>query len=847
MAVPGYAAMQRLAQSYLGALWVAVEMDGDEQGELRLLRRLQLPAQTPDLTRLALIQSAEEARQLRHEQVLGVIGVIEQGQELTLAYEHVEAEPLRSLQSWANLRSLSFPVSVSLKMVCDLLRGAAAVHQTYAGKSSAVFGGLSPDSMLVARDGRTLLCDPLIASRAALVEGIGFNTAKLAYAAPEQVRAGALLSASTDVFTCGAILWELLATRRLLAGSRPALERKLREHDLPSLSAHLRGDQHVSSALVALVDAALAADPEQRPSSALDMAERLARCGHEIAAQEDVAAFVGQLSGQRFDRRSAATRSKLLPQLDAGLTWPIELPTTTAGTRRGARPAALPQSQVSTPRVLPNAEAWAAVASAAPESAGLDASEATTSTHAALAPRPAAPASTLLHVSMPAPSGHFSAEARASGLPLAQPLSSGFPRDCDRPSGHHARAELTLARRIAHAFSPGGALSQRGGALWRAAQPTRRGWLGVVVVVFAVGSAFVLMRTLRARPSAEAKAAAGLPVVSAGVADDPMAVGTPEAPAPIPEAPAPIPEAPAPTAEAPAPTAEPAEASPEPDPRGALPALAATSAAALDAPTLDDSQLVQLFALEPRRQLARCGEQSSGKRTSAAPAGQREAVMKLKAARREMLRGNNTSARLLLCEATRADPANLAASRTLAALALQLGDPALARAALEQALETSTNDPELLGLLGDAKALLGDIPSSRALWLRASPGVRPGAEGTQSLANSYRRIGARLLARSNYAEARNYYRRALVLSAGSFAPSLGLSRALLRLKHTRAGLAWAERAARAFPRDSQIQLLLGDALYRDGQPEKARTAWQAALDVQPKNSSAAQRLKRGKI
>ena len=57
-----------------------------------------------------------------------------------------------------------------------------------------VAGGLSPDSVLISRSGTTLLCDPLIASGAATIEGIGFNTAKLAYAAPEQVRAAAPLS-----------------------------------------------------------------------------------------------------------------------------------------------------------------------------------------------------------------------------------------------------------------------------------------------------------------------------------------------------------------------------------------------------------------------------------------------------------------------------------------------------------------------------------------------------------------------------------------------------------------------------------------------------------------------------
>jgi Flp pilus assembly protein TadD len=75
---------------------------------------------------------------------------------------------------------------------------------------------------------------------------------------------------------------------------------------------------------------------------------------------------------------------------------------------------------------------------------------------------------------------------------------------------------------------------------------------------------------------------------------------------------------------------------------------------------------------------------------------------------------------------------------------------------------------------------------------------------------------------------------------------VGLSEALLSLERSRAALVWAERAAQASPKDSAIQLLFGDALYESGQSEKARAAWQAALDVQPSNRVAARRLREGK-
>jgi tetratricopeptide (TPR) repeat protein len=111
---------------------------------------------------------------------------------------------------------------------------------------------------------------------------------------------------------------------------------------------------------------------------------------------------------------------------------------------------------------------------------------------------------------------------------------------------------------------------------------------------------------------------------------------------------------------------------------------------------------------------------------------------------------------------------------------------------------------------------------------------------------AYRKLGDKALASSNWVQAATYFRRAVILTHGSFAPSLGLSEALLWLDHSRAALVWAERAAQASPKDSRIQVLFGDALYENGQNEKARAAWQAALDAQPTNRLAARRLREGK-
>ena len=338
--------MQRVAQSYLGSLWVVVDQRQGEPGKPLLLRRVQLPADTPSEARRHVAQAGRCAIGLRHAHLLPPIEVIEEGEELSILYDQAEAEPLRSLQSWANLRGLTFPAGVSLKILSDLLQGLSALHAGAGSEGFSPFGGLSPDSVLVTRRGDACLCDPLVASCAALLDGVGFNTAKLGYAAPEQVHAVAPLTPACDVFACGAMLWELLTARRLLSGSRATIERKLLEHNLPSLGASLRADQKVSSGLLELVDRCLAADAAKRPSTPAALLEELKHCGQEIATQEQVAQFVGKLSGQRLDKRNAAVRSKSLPELE----MPQELLGSGPSSRRAAAAPSAPGSDAQTER-----------------------------------------------------------------------------------------------------------------------------------------------------------------------------------------------------------------------------------------------------------------------------------------------------------------------------------------------------------------------------------------------------------------------------------------------------------------------------------------------------------------
>src|SRR5690606_31542115 len=148
-AILGFDGLHRVAQSYLGPLWIAADVREGRGNTLRLLRRLALPEGTTADARAQLAALAQEAIALEHSNVLRVLEVLQQGDALARVYEHAEAERLRSLQSWANLRGLSFPVGVALRITVDLLQGLSALHE-FAAREPApcASGGLSPDSVL---------------------------------------------------------------------------------------------------------------------------------------------------------------------------------------------------------------------------------------------------------------------------------------------------------------------------------------------------------------------------------------------------------------------------------------------------------------------------------------------------------------------------------------------------------------------------------------------------------------------------------------------------------------------------------------------------------------------------
>lgn len=228
-----------------------------------------------------LLREVEILARLQHP---GIAGLLDGGVSNDLPWlvmEYVDGMPI---DDYCNRHGLDTNARVVLieKVV------AAVVH---AHSRLVVHCDIKPSNILVTPDGQVKLVDFGIASLLSQVSRTGPDTAvgvfcTPAYAAPEQL-AGEPASTAQDVFSVGAVLYELLTgerirdtgmATRLLRGMKP-------DHTIGPPSGKVRANGRdgigarvaIDSDLDAIVLKALAADPDDRYASAALLGEDLER------------------------------------------------------------------------------------------------------------------------------------------------------------------------------------------------------------------------------------------------------------------------------------------------------------------------------------------------------------------------------------------------------------------------------------------------------------------------------------------------------------------------------------------------------------------------------------------
>jgi len=203
------------------------------------------------------------------------------------------------------------------------LRGLGAAHDRLRPDGTpapVIHRDVSPHNILLAANGVVKLTDFGLArarDRVYSLTAPGTVKGKLSYLAPE-VSWGKAATPQSDIFTMGSVMFEALSGVRLFDG-RSDLEifKKIRNCEIPPLAV-VRGD--VPSAVIGVIERALAKEPENRYPNAQQFAHALAHAMRQHSNVVDTQAALGA---------SVLEARKLLgikvPGVDDQPTWNFDL------------------------------------------------------------------------------------------------------------------------------------------------------------------------------------------------------------------------------------------------------------------------------------------------------------------------------------------------------------------------------------------------------------------------------------------------------------------------------------------------------------------------------------------
>lgn len=244
----------------MGEVWEASDTRMDRPVAVKVLR----PAHVGDPVAIERFRiEAQLGARLDHPGIAKVhdVNIDGRGEPPWMVQEFVAGEPLTQLLG----REGALDPQRAALIVAQVADAANAAHRI-----GVVHRDLTPRNLLVTPDGSVKITDFGIArsESAAPLTMAGHVIGTPAYLSPEQVR-GRTATPASDVYTLGVVLYECLAGQRPFDGANPIeVARAHLEKVPPPLPTVLPGP------LRAVVIAALAKEPENRPSAA-EFAARL--------------------------------------------------------------------------------------------------------------------------------------------------------------------------------------------------------------------------------------------------------------------------------------------------------------------------------------------------------------------------------------------------------------------------------------------------------------------------------------------------------------------------------------------------------------------------------------------
>jgi eukaryotic-like serine/threonine-protein kinase len=292
-------------------------------------------------------QEARATAALNHPNILVVHDI---GSDAGISYvvsELLDGHTLRHL-----LDGGALPSRKATEYAVQIANGLAAAHDR-----GIVHRDLKPDNVFITKDGRAKILDFGLAKLVAPTSGASQATAMqtdpgtvlgtAGYMSPEQLR-GEDVDGRSDIFSLGAMLYEMFAGRRAFSG-RSAVETMsaILKEDPPELGSSVKG---LSPAVERVIRRCLEKNPLERFQSARDVNFALDAVSNVTSAAHDVMPTAPTPSGRRFGLGSVVAVAMVASAIVAAGTYAavrrltpapaqpaIKQLTFRSGTVRGAR------------------------------------------------------------------------------------------------------------------------------------------------------------------------------------------------------------------------------------------------------------------------------------------------------------------------------------------------------------------------------------------------------------------------------------------------------------------------------------------------------------------------------
>ena len=291
-AIGPYQIIRRLGSGGMGEVFLAHDPRLDRLVALKVIRAWLVS----DETLVRRFQSeARVASALNHANILTVYEIGQDGEILFIATEYIDGLTIRD-----RIRAADLTLKDVLDITGQTLSGLEAAHA-----AGIIHRDIKPENIVQRRDGTVKILDFGIAkllekvspenpsTPSAIVRtetGAGVMLGTIGYMSPEQVR-GLAVDERSDIWSCGVMLYEMLAARRPFYGKTNAdtlvamLEREPETLFGDGTQAH-----RALRELQIVVDKALRKEPAQRYQSAAELRAEVERIRPGLEARRESSA-----------------------------------------------------------------------------------------------------------------------------------------------------------------------------------------------------------------------------------------------------------------------------------------------------------------------------------------------------------------------------------------------------------------------------------------------------------------------------------------------------------------------------------------------------------------------------